>query len=115
MMVSNKPPKWASWLLNAFGHPDTREEVQGDLLELYAHWVQTMGERRARWRYSLAALKLLRPLARSKTSQDYPTHYYFSPTMIRNYIKIAWRNLTQSKGYSALTIFGLALGFAVSL
>ncbi|MCE7040607.1 ABC transporter permease [Dyadobacter sp. CY312] len=32
--------------------------------------------------------------------------------MLRNNLKIAWRNLTQSKGYSALTILGLALGLA---
>ena len=30
--------------------------------------------------------------------------------MIRTYIKIAWRNLWKSKGYSALNIFGLAIG-----
>ncbi|QDK83686.1 FtsX-like permease family protein [Spirosoma sp. KCTC 42546] len=35
--------------------------------------------------------------------------------MLSNYFKIAFRNLAQSKGYSALTIFGLALGLAVSL
>ena len=35
--------------------------------------------------------------------------------MIKNYFKIAFRNLTQSKGYSALTIFGLALGLAVCM
>lgn len=36
-------------------------------------------------------------------------------TMHQKYIKIAYRNLTQSKVYSAITIFGLALGLAVSL
>lgn len=30
--------------------------------------------------------------------------------MLRNYIKIAWRNLWKRKGYSALNIFGLAIG-----
>ncbi|MGB3776518.1 MAG: ABC transporter permease [Leeuwenhoekiella sp.] len=30
--------------------------------------------------------------------------------MIKNYIKIAWRNLWKRKGYSALNIFGLAIG-----
>jgi len=35
--------------------------------------------------------------------------------MIRNYIKIAWRNLAQNPGYAAINIFGLALGLAVSL
>lgn len=35
--------------------------------------------------------------------------------MIRNYFKIAWRNLIQSKVYSFINIFGLALGMAVTL
>ena len=30
--------------------------------------------------------------------------------MFKNYIKIAWRNLWKSRGYSALNIFGLAIG-----
>ncbi|HWK98299.1 MAG TPA: ABC transporter permease, partial [Parapedobacter sp.] len=32
--------------------------------------------------------------------------------MLRNYVKIAWRNLWKSKGYSALNIGGLAIGMA---
>ena len=35
--------------------------------------------------------------------------------MIRNYIKIAWRNLVRNKAYSALNIVGLATGMAVAL
>ena len=35
--------------------------------------------------------------------------------MIRNYLKIAWRNLIKSKGYSALNIGGLAVGMAVAI
>jgi ABC-type antimicrobial peptide transport system permease subunit len=35
--------------------------------------------------------------------------------MIKNYIKIAWRNLKKNKGYSAINIGGLALGMAVTL
>ncbi len=35
--------------------------------------------------------------------------------MIKNYIKIAWRNLRKNKGYSALNIGGLALGMAAAL
>jgi putative ABC transport system permease protein len=33
--------------------------------------------------------------------------------MIRNYFKIAWRNLQRNKLYSAINIFGLAVGLAV--
>src|SRR4249919_2354844 len=35
--------------------------------------------------------------------------------MIKNYIKIAFRNLTKNKGYSAINIFGLAIGLATCL
>tara|TARA_R110002124_G_scaffold57700_9_gene161460 strand:- start:9389 stop:11803 length:2415 start_codon:yes stop_codon:yes gene_type:complete len=33
--------------------------------------------------------------------------------MYKNYLKIAWRNLTRNRGYSAINIGGLALGMAV--
>ena len=32
--------------------------------------------------------------------------------MIRNYLKIAWRNLTKNKAFSFLNISGLAIGMA---
>ena len=35
--------------------------------------------------------------------------------MIRNYFKIAWRNLIKSKGYSAINIGGLAIGMTVAI
>jgi ABC-type antimicrobial peptide transport system permease subunit len=108
-----RPPRWASTLLEWWADPNTREELQGDLLELYAYWVQTIGKRKADWRYALSALKLLRPLAKRKNK--YPTTYTYSPTMIRNYFKIAFRNLLKHKGYSFINIFGLATGMAVAM
>ena len=35
--------------------------------------------------------------------------------MIKNYLKIAWRNIVNNKVYSALNIVGLAAGMAVAL
>ena len=32
--------------------------------------------------------------------------------MVRNYLKIAWRNLVKHKAYSAINIIGLAVGLA---
>ncbi len=34
-------------------------------------------------------------------------------TMLKNYLKIAWRSLLRSKAFSAINIFGLALGLAI--
>src|SRR5688572_15693358 len=35
--------------------------------------------------------------------------------MIRNYLKIAWRNISRQKGYSAINIIGLAIGIAACM
>lgn len=35
--------------------------------------------------------------------------------MLQNYLKIAWRNIVKSKGYSAINIGGLAVGMAVAM
>ena len=35
--------------------------------------------------------------------------------MIRNYFKIAWRNITKQKGYSLINIVGLSIGIAACL
>jgi putative ABC transport system permease protein len=35
--------------------------------------------------------------------------------MLKNYFKIAWRNLVRNKGYSAINIGGLAVGMAVAV
>ena len=115
-----KPPRWADWLLETFGHPDTKEEVQGDLLELYAYWVDTVGERNARWRYILSVLKLMRPLTKRKSTEyhsipDCRTTFFLSPVMLRNYLKIALRNLVKNKAYSFINIGGLAMGMAVAI
>jgi putative ABC transport system permease protein len=75
-MNSNpQPSRWTNWLLEAFGDPNTVEEVQGDLLELYDYWVEAVGEREARWRYTLSVLKLLHHLHSQRTrfrNQDIP-------------------------------------------
>jgi len=35
--------------------------------------------------------------------------------MIRNYLKVAWRNLIKNKMYSFINIGGLAVGMAVAM
>ena len=111
-----QPPRWAERLLAWWGHPDTREEVQGDLLELYTYWVHTIGQRRANWRYVLNALKLVRPLAISnRQPSDYSQPFFLHPAMIQNYLTVAWRHITRNRLLSSINVIGLALGMSCSL
>ena len=129
---SRRPPRWANWLLSRFSPPETQDELQGDLLEMYAYWIKAVGVQRARWRYGLAVLRLIRPFDRPKpkVSRHYSqperpggvprlaerwTISTFHPTMIRNYLKIAFRNLVKNKVYSFINIAGLATGMGVAI
>ncbi|GAB3958481.1 ABC transporter permease [Spirosoma harenae] len=123
----HRPPRWANWLLNQFSPPGMEDELQGDLLEMYAYWIKTIGLRGARWRYTLAVLRLIRPFSRSGTGQisDYSqserfnrepqTTFILQSLMVRNYLKIAWRNLLKNKPFFLINTLGLAIGMAACL
>jgi putative ABC transport system permease protein len=52
---------------------------------------------------------------RHPSTVNHPPSSFNRKKMLINYIKIAWRNIIRSKGYSALNILGLATGMAVAL
>ncbi|UFH53061.1 ABC transporter permease [Spirosoma sp. KNUC1025] len=106
-------PRLADRLLTWFCAPHLREEVLGDLHERYDLRVNRLGEARARRRYWLDVLAYVRPefIRRQPTEHPQPA----TTTMLRNYVKIAFRNLTRQKGYSAINIGGLAVGLAVAI
>ncbi|GAB3506481.1 hypothetical protein GCM10027442_10770 [Emticicia fontis] len=99
--------------------PDGLEdELQGDLQEMYTYWLKTVGVSKARWRYILAVLRLIRPFTWSKARQnnDYTqTTFIFQPAMLPNYLKIAVRKLTRNKLYSFINVLGLTLGICTCL
>ncbi|GAB3954361.1 ABC transporter permease [Spirosoma harenae] len=84
--------------------------MEGDLDELFQQRIREVGLREARWRYVRDVVSLLRP---SLMKQQ--TNTYTNPaltTMLRNYIKIAFRSLAKNRVYSIINIAGLALGMA---
>ncbi|GAB4031749.1 ABC transporter permease [Spirosoma gilvum] len=114
------PPKLADKLLRYFLSDDRLEEVLGDLHEDYRWQVSRVGERRAKWRYWWDVLGFLKPFAIKRKAvnnrfDDYSTTYLMQPTMLRNYLKIAFRNLAKNKTFSVINTLGLALGMACSL
>lgn len=109
----HQPPKWADRLLEWFCAPHLHEEVQGDLHELYAKWVDELGEKRANRRYILNVVGFLRPFALKRNPNPHST--YLNPTdMLYNYLIIAFRNLRRQAVFSGINIMGLAIGMASS-
>ena len=134
----HRPPRWADRLLSWLTPTELLEELQGDLQEQFAQQVDHVGPWRARWWYGLEALKVIRPYylrrrlarlahwqrgsfpKRPATTRPYftpehPSSPLMNPDMIRNYLKIAWRNLIKYKAYSAINVSGLAVGMAVAI
>src|SRR5579859_6362362 len=94
--VSQRPPRWAEQILQWSCPNDSLEEVQGDLLELYNHWIETVGEREARRRYLFNVIRLQKPFTKLR---DIPYPRINSLDMIHHYVTVAWRNIVRNKLY----------------
>ncbi|GAB4051501.1 ABC transporter permease [Spirosoma litoris] len=121
-----RPPRWAQYLMERITAPHLYEELAGDLDELFHKRVRRYGYAKARLLYVWDFLLLLHPRLWRQEPTPYfkPRHtryndisktFFFHPTMIRNYLKIAFRNLLKNKSYSAINIGGLAVGMAVAM
>jgi len=108
------PPNWAEKLLRNLGRPETLEEVEGDLGELFRIWVKEIGIRKAKWRYAFTVITLLRPFTKRKQAPQNNTvaNLYF---MMTSYFKMSWRTLLKNKVSSIINIAGLTLGLATSI
>jgi putative ABC transport system permease protein len=114
-MKSAMPPRWANRLLEWFCAPHLLEEVEGDLHERFERNVVRYGMQSARRQYEREVLSFLRPFALKRQPSEYPQPILFSPAMLRNYLKIAFRNLARNKAYSAINITGLSIGLAAAM
>ncbi|WP_229311630.1 ABC transporter permease [Larkinella rosea] len=117
--MSGRAPRWAHWLLIRLHPANTLEEVEGDLDELYTYWYNRSGQTQATLRYLLNVLSVLPPFVRrrklSKQEQYQRTTSSLNPTMIRNYLKIAFRNLKRQKVSTSINVVGLAIGLATCI
>jgi len=106
-----RPPRWADRLLVWFVAPHLLEYVQGDLHEAFHQWVEQVGLARARREYVWAVLHCLTPFFYKRKRQDeYQPLSNLHPTMLWNYVKIAYRNLLKNRVYSLINIGGLSVG-----
>jgi putative ABC transport system permease protein len=98
-----------------FCAPHLVEELEGDLHELFAQRIRTYGVQHARTRYVRDVFSLARPFVFKKEVSKYPKPTVFQSAMVRNYFKIALRNMWKHKGFSALNITGLVAGITACL
>ena len=113
LQPERRPPQWVDRLLALFVAPHLLEYLLGDLHEAFHKRVAQVGQARARREYVWAALHCLTPFFYKRIPNPYS-----NPTvsdMLRNYFKIAFRNLLKNKSYSAINIGGLAVGMAVAM
>ncbi|WP_338875974.1 permease prefix domain 2-containing transporter [Spirosoma sp. SC4-14] len=109
------PPRWADRLLEWFCAPHLLEEVQGDLHERFERNCQQVNIGFARRQYGREVLSFLRPFAVKRKPDQYPSPFFANPVMLRNFFKIAFRNLTKNKVSSLINLFGLTLGATACL
>ena len=123
--ANNSPPRWADRLLEWFVASHLREDLQGDLYEVFQKRVTQVGTSKAGWEYTWAVLHYLTPFFYKRKATVYPFQpinqntyhqpYLFSLTMIRNYLTIAWRNALTHKVATLINVAGLVLGLLSGL
>ncbi len=107
MCPFRKPPGIAEWIIERLSRPGEDFSIAGDLREDFEDLAAEKGLAYARTWYWLQLLKSLPGFFKNSIT--------WSVIMIRNYLKIAVRNLKKHKGYSFINIFGLAVGLATCI
>jgi len=106
-MKSPRPPRIAAWLLAQISGHESGPSIVGDYEEIFQELANEQGLHAARSWYWSQALKSL-PM--------FITNLIFGSTaMLKNYLKLAYRNILRHKRYALLNIIGLAVGLAACL
>lgn len=102
-----KPPRLGRWLAGRLLPRHAELHGQGDLEEIFHRIARCDGALKAQKWYWAQLWQCLPPLLFHAMT--------WRLTMIKNYVKIALRNMQRHKGYALINILGLALGLAVSM
>ena len=97
-----KPPKLAGYLHNLVVRSEEKQTIVGDAEEFFHEMASEKGIWRANlwyWRHTLLCL----PIFVGKS-------IYWSSLMLKNYIKVTFRNLMRHKGFYFINIVGLTIG-----
>lgn len=104
------PPPRTMRILRWFCADIYLEEVEGDLYELFQEEVEEYGLKKAKRRFFLTAIRYLKPFFYGK--KDFTLQLEYHLTMLKHYLKIAFRQLKKQQAYSFINISGLAIAMA---
>ncbi len=117
--MRHQPPRLARKFFQTFSGSANVEDLLGDLDEWFYSNLETKSLFRARLLYWKQVLSLTFSYALKKRKRDASFGAYATPVlsfdMLKNYVKVAVRNLYQHKYFSFLNAFGLAIGMSISL
>lgn len=109
---TEQPPRLFLKFFRWFCHPRMLDYIEGDLLEVYKVRVKKLGKRKADLKFMMDVLLLFRPgIIKPATIHK----NLYNPVMIRNYIKVGYRNIVRNKGYSFINVTGLALSITCAI
>ena len=108
------PPLWAQKLLALLTAPHLREELEGDLEELFRKRLQKYGLLKAQLFYLLDILLLLHPRLWRRKPAPYFTHNLYT-AMLTHHLLLAYRTFLRFKGSFFFNLTGLSTGLAGSL
>lgn len=111
MNKKKKTPTLAKWLVSQSIPPFQLEEFLGDLRELYEERMETKGEFLASICYWMEAFHLMIGFSSLSSFKIQNNRM----TMLKSYLKIAYRNMQRYKFYTAINVIGLAVGISMSL
>src|SRR5258708_38927173 len=97
----NLPPRFILRFFRWFCHPDLKNPIEGDLMELYDERSKKSGKRKADWRFAIDVLLLFRPsIIRPVDGYSRLNNY----SMLKNYFKVGIRNILKYKVFSFINV-----------
>ncbi|KYG84904.1 hypothetical protein AWW67_16805 [Roseivirga seohaensis] len=108
-----QPPKLPLKILRFFCAEHRLEEIEGDLFEEFQDQIQTYGYNKAKRLYYWTVIRSFRSYLFDYQSNS--THPLSFITMIRHYLKTAFRGMVRHKSFSIINIVGLCIGLSSGL
>ena len=107
-MIKSLAERFFRW----YCRPEYLEDILGDLDELYLRQTQKVRRAKADRIYAWEIVRLFRPAI---IRPDLLRQSLITRDMLKNFLKIGFRNLWKHPAYTAIHVFGLALGLAAFL